>query len=125
MAIAFVVFGVILYSIFSHRKSRSAELAHFHHSISTEIVWTTIPFVILIGMAIPSAKKVIRIENVSQPDMSVTTTYNQQHQPGSGIDAYTIEVFGAPNPNSNAPSKEDTAAGEPQTLEELILIERP
>jgi cytochrome c oxidase subunit 2 len=91
VAIAFTVFGAILYSIFSFRKSRGAEQANFHRSIKTEIAWTVIPFLIVIGMTIPSAKEVVRIEDVSQPDMSAETTPSQrqwQHEHFAEGDSY-------------------------------------
>lgn len=55
-AIAFVVFGVMFYSIFKHRKSKGAVAANFHESTKVEIIWTVIPVIILIAMAIPATK---------------------------------------------------------------------
>jgi cytochrome c oxidase subunit 2 len=48
------VFGVMFYSIFKHRKSKGAKSANFHESTTVEIVWTVVPFLIVIGMALPA-----------------------------------------------------------------------
>ena len=53
-AIGLVVFGAMFYSILVHRKSRGAKAANWHHSTKVEIVWTVIPFVILIAVAVPA-----------------------------------------------------------------------
>ena len=50
------VFGVMFYSIFKHRKSKGARAANFHESTMVEIAWTVVPFVIVIGMALPATK---------------------------------------------------------------------
>ena len=50
------VFGVMFYSIFKHRKSVGHKPANFHESTTVEIVWTIVPFVIVIGMALPATK---------------------------------------------------------------------
>ena len=56
IAIGVVVFGVMFWAIFHHRKSKGAKPASFHESTKVEIIWTLIPFIILIGMAIPATK---------------------------------------------------------------------
>jgi len=54
--IGVAVFGVMFYSIFKHRKSKGAVAASFHHSTIVEVVWTAVPLIILISMAIPAAR---------------------------------------------------------------------
>lgn len=76
-AIALVVFGVMFYSIFKHRKSKGAVAAHFHESTKVEIIWTVIPVLILIGMAIPATTTLIAMEDTSQSDMTVKVTGSQ------------------------------------------------
>ncbi|MEF1305764.1 cytochrome c oxidase subunit II transmembrane domain-containing protein, partial [Vibrio owensii] len=70
-AIAFVVFGVMFYSIFRHRKSKGAVAANFHESTKVEIIWTIIPVIILIAMAIPATKTLVAMEDTSQSDLTV------------------------------------------------------
>jgi cytochrome c oxidase subunit 2 len=50
------VFGVMFYSIFKHRRSRGAKAANFHESTTVEIVWTVVPFIIVILMALPATR---------------------------------------------------------------------
>ena len=63
VVIGVIVFGVMFYSIFHHRKSKGAKPASFHESTTVEIIWTVIPFVILVGMAIPATKTLIMMED--------------------------------------------------------------
>ena len=74
VAIAVVVFGAMFYSIVKHRKSKGAVAAQFHESTAVEIVWTIIPFLILIGMAIPATKALIAMEDTSNSDLSIKVT---------------------------------------------------
>ncbi|QFT12303.1 cytochrome c oxidase subunit II [Vibrio sp. THAF190c] len=76
-AIAFVVFGVMFYSILRHRKSKGAVAAHFHESTKVEIIWTIIPIIILIAMAIPATKTLIAMEDTSQSELTVKITGSQ------------------------------------------------
>lgn len=72
--IGVLVFGVMFYSIYNHRKSRGVEAAHFHHSTAAEIVWSIIPFVILVAMAVPATKALIMMEDSSDPDLTIKVT---------------------------------------------------
>ncbi|MEC7559775.1 MAG: cytochrome c oxidase subunit II transmembrane domain-containing protein, partial [Pseudomonadota bacterium] len=56
VAIGVVVFGVLFWSVYAHRKSRGQEAAQFHHSTKLEIAWTIVPTIILVLMAIPSTQ---------------------------------------------------------------------
>ena len=76
-AIAFIVFGVMFYSILRHRKSKGAVAAHFHESTKVEILWTVIPIIILIAMAIPATKTLIAMEDTSQSDLTIKITGSQ------------------------------------------------
>jgi len=72
--IGVVVFGTMIYSIIRFRKSKGAEAAQFHESTTVEIVWTIIPFLILIGMAIPATGTLVTMENTSKADLSIKIT---------------------------------------------------
>ncbi len=73
-AIAVVVFGAMFYSILRHRKSRGRQPATFHESTTVEIVWTIVPFLILVGMAVPAARTLIAMENTADADLTVKIT---------------------------------------------------
>jgi len=117
VAIAVVVFGVMIISLVKHRKSRGVEPATFSHSTKAEIIWTIIPVLILVGMAVPSAETLIRQEDHSNSDMTVKVTgyqwkwrydyldegigffsslaesSNRARQLGSGIDPNTVDNY--------------------------------
>ncbi len=76
-AIGAVVFGIMLYSIINHRRSKGAVAANFHESTKVEIAWTLIPFVILILMAIPATKTLIAMEDPSNADLTIKVTGSQ------------------------------------------------
>lgn len=69
-----VVFGVMFYSIYAHRKSKGHKAAKFHDNARLEVVWTVIPFAILATMAIPSTATLIEMDDVSKSDMTVKVT---------------------------------------------------
>jgi cytochrome c oxidase subunit 2 len=69
-----VVFGVMFYSIWAHRKSKGAQPADFHESTKVEIVWTVIPFLIVIGMALPATKTVVAMKDTTNADLTIKVT---------------------------------------------------
>ncbi len=74
VAIAVVVFGAMLISVIFHRKSRGAVASQFHESTAVEMIWTVVPFVILVAMAIPATKALIIMEDTSDSDISIKVT---------------------------------------------------
>ncbi len=72
-----IVFGAMFYSIFKHRKSVGAKAAHFHENTTVEVIWTVIPFVILIGMAYPATKTVLEMKDTANPDLTIKVTAYQ------------------------------------------------
>ncbi len=69
-----LVFAVMIYSMFAHRKSKGVKPATFHESTTVEVLWTVVPLVILIVMAIPAAKVLIKMEDFSDSEMSIKVT---------------------------------------------------
>ncbi len=87
-----LVFSVMFYSIFKHRKSVGHKAAQFHESTTVEIIWTIIPFVILVGMAWPATKTVLSLKDTSNPDITIKATgyqwkwgYDYMKGEGEGI----------------------------------------
>lgn len=74
VVIGILVFAVMFYSIYYHRKSRGVTPATFHESTKVEIAWTVVPFVILIGMAVPATSTLLEIYNTDDADMDVLVT---------------------------------------------------
>ncbi|MEO1888302.1 MAG: cytochrome c oxidase subunit II [Cycloclasticus sp.] len=117
VAIGVVVFGAMIYSMIYHRKSRGAVASQFHESMTAELVWTVIPFVILVVMAIPATTVLIDMHDTSEADMTVKVTgyqwkwgyeyigedvsffssldakSNEARQVGSDIDPATVENY--------------------------------
>ena len=69
-----LVFAVMFYSMFKHRKSKGHKPADFHESTTVEIFWTAVPLVILVAMAIPAAKTLIAMEDTSDADVTIKVT---------------------------------------------------
>jgi cytochrome c oxidase subunit 2 len=65
---------MMFYAILKHRKSVGHKAAQFHESTTVEIIWTIIPFVILMGMAYPATKTVIDMKDTSNPDLTIKAT---------------------------------------------------
>lgn len=74
VVIAIVVFGVMIVSIILHRRSRGAEAAKFSHSTKAELIWTIIPVIILVWMAVPSAKTLVDMEDFRGSEMTIKVT---------------------------------------------------
>lgn len=74
VGIGIVVFGAMIYSIVNHRRSKHPEAATFHENTTIEIVWTIVPILILISMAIPATKVLLAMEDTSNSDMSIKVT---------------------------------------------------
>lgn len=74
VGIGIVVFGVMIISLFKHRKSIGAEPATFSHSTTAEVIWTAIPVVILVLMAIPTAETMVKMEDSRDPDLTLVIT---------------------------------------------------
>lgn len=74
VGIGVVVFGIMVLSLIVFRKSRGAKPANFHDSTTLEIAWTIAPVIILVAMAIPAAKTLVRMTDASDPEMSIKIT---------------------------------------------------
>jgi len=103
VAIGVVVFGAMIISMFAHRKSKGAVAASFHESHKVEVLWTVIPFIILIALAIPATKNLLLLEDASNPDMTVKVTgyqwkWSYEYMDG---DAEGVKFFSALDKASN------------------------
>lgn len=68
------VFSVMFFSIFKHRRSVGAKAEQFHENTTVEVIWTLIPFLILVGMAWPATKSVIALKDTGASDMTIKAT---------------------------------------------------
>ena len=69
-----LVFAVMFYSIWKHRKSRGFKAANFHESVTVEVLWTLAPFLIVIGMALPATKVLVAQKDTTNSDLTIKTT---------------------------------------------------
>jgi cytochrome c oxidase subunit II len=74
LGIFVAVFGVMFYSIWKHRKSVGHKAANFHESTAVEIAWTIVPFLIVIGMALPATKVLVAQKDTTSADVTIKTT---------------------------------------------------
>ncbi len=74
VVIGVLVFGVMIYSMIAHRRSKRQQSANFHENTRVEVLWTVIPLLILVGMAIPATRTLIHIYDSSESDVDVQIT---------------------------------------------------
>lgn len=68
------VFGTMFYSILKHRKSLGHKAESWHENTTVEIVWTLVPLLILLGMALPATRSVLDMKDTTNPDMTIKVT---------------------------------------------------
>jgi cytochrome c oxidase subunit 2 len=71
------VFSAMFYSVIVHRKSRGYKAATWHESTTVEIIWTIVPFIIVILMALPATKTVIAMKDTTNSDITIKATGSQ------------------------------------------------
>jgi cytochrome c oxidase subunit 2 len=110
VVIAIVVFGVMLYSVIYHRKSRGAKAHNFHENVYVEIAWTVIPMVILIGMAVPATGTLIKMYDAKEADIDIQITGYQwkwrYQYLESGVDFFSSLTTPAEQINNEAEKTE-------------------
>jgi len=77
VGIAVIVFGAMIYSLLRHRKSLGAKAAVFHEHPTVELIWSILPFVILVAMAIPATAVLIAMEDTEEADVTIKVTGHQ------------------------------------------------
>jgi cytochrome c oxidase subunit 2 len=92
VVIFLLVFSVMFYSIWKHRKSVGHKAANFHESVTVEVIWTIIPFLIVIGMALPATKVLVAAKDTSNADVTIKATgyqwkwgYDYLNGEGAGV----------------------------------------
>lgn len=74
VVIGVIVFGIMFWSMIMHRQSQGAVPAKFHENVGVEVLWTVIPLLILIGMAVPATKTLIEIYDTEEADIDILIT---------------------------------------------------
>jgi cytochrome c oxidase subunit 2 len=123
LVIFVAVFGVMFYSIFKHRKSKGAVSANFHESVAVEIAWTVVPFLIVIGMALPATKVVVAMKDTTNADLTIKATgyqwkwgYDYLKGEGEGIGFLaTLDTAQRECPTPASPSRSTTTCSRSTT----------
>ena len=124
VAIGIGVFGVMIFSLLMHRKSRGVSAATFSHSTIAEITWTAIPCVILLLMAVPSAETMIKLEDARNPDVSIVITgyqwkWHYKYQ-DEGIEFYSSLAL------TSVQARRKESGIDPYSVENYLLeVDRP
>ncbi|MBR7800740.1 cytochrome c oxidase subunit II [Undibacterium fentianense] len=115
LAIFVAVFGVMFYSILKHRKSLGHKPATFHESVTVEILWTIVPFFIVIGMALPATKTVVAMKDTSNADITIKATgmqwkWGYDYLKGEGEGISFLSTLATPRTQVGAPGQVPTEA---------------
>ena len=117
------VFGVMLYSIIYHRKSKGAKAANFHDSTFVEVTWTVVPFLIVIGMAAPATKVIVAQKDTTNPDLTIKATgyqwkWGYDYLAGEGKGIAFMSTLDTAQRNLSS-------AGTPQGDDYLLKVDNP
>ena len=124
VGIGILVYGILVYSLIHHRKSKGVVPATFHENTKLEIVWTIIPFLILIAMAIPATKVMIKVYDTSASDMTIKVTGYQWKWRYTYLDE-GIDFFSSLDAKSNE-ARQLGSKIDPATVEHYLLnVDKP
>ncbi len=115
VAIGIGVFGAMAYSIYHHRKSKGAKPAQFHESTTVEVVWTVIPFLILVGVAVPATKTLLYLEDTRDADVNIKITGYQWKWKYDYLDE-GVSFF-----SNLAPTSREAIEADPTQVENYLL----
>jgi cytochrome c oxidase subunit 2 len=117
--IGIVVFGLIIYALVNFRKSKDVEPATFSHNTIAEIVWIVIPTLIIIAMAVPSAKTLVKIEDNRNTEMTIKITGYQWKWHYEYIDQ-GVSFYSSLDRRSNEARRLNSGI-DPETVENYLL----
>ena len=115
LVIFVAVFGVMFYSVFKHRRSVGHKPATFHESTAVEIAWTIVPFLIVIGMALPATKTVVAMKDTSNADLTIKVTgmqwkWGYDYLKGEGEGISFLSTLSTPRDQIGTAAEHATAA---------------
>lgn len=122
VAIGVVVFGVMLYTMIMHRKSIGAKPANFHENTTLELIWTIVPVIILVIMAVPATKTLVKIYDTDNADVDILITgyqwkWKYEYLDDSGENVSFFSVL-------STPREEITGKGN-QGINYLLEVDEP
>ena len=130
LAIFVAVFGVMFYSVFKHRKSKGHAPAEFHESTAVEIAWTVVPFLIVVGMAIPATRLVVEQKDTSNADLTVKATgyqwkWGYDYLKGEGEGISFLSTLSTPREQIEDRNYPDAKAKREQNPTYLMEVDNP
>ena len=124
VVIGVIVFSAMFISIVLHRKSKGHEAAQFTHSMKAEIIWTVIPVVILIAMAVPATKALVNMEVAPETEMTIKITGFQWRWKYEYIED-DIQFISSLHADSNA-ARRLASGTDPDSVENYLLeVDKP
>ena len=125
VVIGVIVFGVMIWSIINYRKSRGAVPdVTLVHNTKVEMVWTVIPVIILVAMAVPAARTLVEIEDTSKTELTIKVTGFQWGWQYDYLDD-GVMYFSHLDRDSNA-ARELLSGIDPDTVPHYLLnVDRP
>ncbi|MDH3672470.1 MAG: cytochrome c oxidase subunit II [Gammaproteobacteria bacterium] len=124
-----IVFGAMFYAVFAHRKSRGHKASDFDESTKVEIVWTVVPFLILVGMAIPSTATLLKMDDVTESDLTIKITGYQWkwHYEYMDKGVSFFSVLATPRDEIGRPMFSSTGfkAGDAKNANYLLQVDKP
>jgi cytochrome c oxidase subunit II len=123
--IAVIVFGAMIYSIITYRKSKGAVAdVTLVHNTTVELIWTAVPVAILVFMAVPAAKTLIKIEDVTKTDLSIKVTGFQWGWHYEYLDS-GVSFYSHLDRKSNS-ARELSSGIDPNTVDNYLLnVDKP
>ena len=123
LVIFVAVFGVMFYSILRHRKSLGHKAANFHESVTVEIAWTVVPFIIVVFMGALATRTVVAMKDTTNADLTIKATgyqwkwgYDYLDGPGAGINFLSM---------IDLKQREMSNSGKPQGDDYLLKADHP
>ncbi len=119
VGIGVLVYGLLVYSLVNHRKSKGAIPATFHENTKLEIIWTIVPFIILLGMAVPATKVMVKAYDTSGADLTIKVTGYQWKWRYEYLDE-GVSFFSTLDAKSNV-ARQLGSGVKPETVENYLL----
>ncbi|MGD9943909.1 MAG: cytochrome c oxidase subunit II [Burkholderiaceae bacterium] len=130
LVIFLAVFGVMFYSIWKHRKSKGHKPADFHESTAVEVAWTIVPFLIVIGMALPATRMVVEQKDTSNADLTIKATgyqwkWGYDYLKGEGEGIAFLSTLSTPAEQIDDRQFPDAKAKRSENVTYLVEVDNP